>query len=69
MSLNGSKSLEQLCNAYLSHIKAGISSYRGMLQRFGPKEDHIRLTKHPIYRDSIGFFIAKFVKKEILNEN
>ncbi|XP_063624070.1 tRNA (cytosine(72)-C(5))-methyltransferase NSUN6 [Cydia splendana] len=37
---------------------------RAMLQRFGPEEDCLRPTKHPIYKDTIGFFIAKFVKTE-----
>ncbi|XP_063825565.1 tRNA (cytosine(72)-C(5))-methyltransferase NSUN6 isoform X1 [Ostrinia nubilalis] len=34
---------------------------RVMVQRFGPEVDNLRLAE-PIYRDSIGFFIAKFTK-------
>lgn len=34
---------------------------RILVQRFGPETDPLRIPDD-IYRDSIGFFIAKFVK-------
>lgn len=37
--------------------------FRILVQRFGPEMDNLRIPLSQEYQDSIGFFIAKFVKK------
>lgn len=37
--------------------------FRILVQRFGPEMDGLRIPLSEEYRDSVGFFIAKFIKK------